>query len=85
MRYQISIERKLRITRQTLHNYKFNSDGSIATRNRCAATLPEIAVEFTSGRTTYRFTGHYDGQRSLSSKRLARMTSETSVNSQQEE
>ena len=43
------------MTSQTPHNYKLNPDGSIATRNLCAASLPEIAVEITSGRTTYRF------------------------------
>ena len=85
MRYQIFIERNPRMTRQTQHNYKLNPDGSISTRNLCAASLPEITVEITSGRTTYRFTGHYDGARSLSSKLLARMSSETSVNNLQEE
>ena len=55
---------------QTHHKYKFNFDGSISTRNRCAASLPENAVKITSGRTTYCFTGHYDGQRSLSSSGL---------------
>ena len=69
------------MTRQILHNYKLNPDGSLSTRNLCAASLPEI----TSGRTTYRFTGHYDRQRSLSSKLLARMSSETPVNNPQEE
>ena len=64
------------MTRQTPHNYKFNPDGSISTHNLCAASLPEITVEITSGHTTYRFTGHYDGQRSLSSKRLAHMSTE---------
>jgi len=64
------------MTQQTHRNYKFNPDGSISTRNLCAASLPEIAVEITSGRTTYRFTGHYDGHRSLSSKLLAHMSSE---------
>ena len=64
------------MTQQTQRNYKFNPDGSISTRNLCAASLPEIAVEITSGRTTYRFTGHYDGHRSLSSKLLAHMSSE---------
>ena len=73
------------MTRQTPHNYILNLDGSISTRNLCAASLPEIAVEITSGRTTYRFTGHYDGQRSLSSKLLVRMSSETSVTNLQEE
>ena len=85
MRYHVSIERNPPMTRQTPHNYKLNPDGSISTRNLCAASLPEIAVEITSGRTTYRFTGHYDGQRSLSSKLLTHMSSETSVNNQQEE
>ena len=73
------------MTRQTPHNYKLNQDGSISTRNFCAASLPEITVEITSGRTTYRFTGRYDGQRSISSKLLARMSSETSVNNPQVE
>lgn len=73
------------MTRRIPCNYKLNSDGSISTRNLCAASLPEIAVEITSGRTTYRFTGHYDGQRSISSKLLAHMSSETYVNNLQEE
>lgn len=64
------------MTQQTHRNYKFNPDGSISTCNLCAASLPEIAVEITSGRTTYRFTGHYDGRHSLSSKLLAHMSSE---------
>ena len=33
-------------------------------------------MEITSGRTTYRFIGHHDGHRSLSSKLLAHMSSE---------
>ena len=64
------------MTQQPHRNYKFNPDGSISTRNLCAASLPEIAVEITPCRTTYRFTGHYDGHRSLSSKLLAHMSSE---------
>ena len=64
------------MTQQPQRNYTITPDGSISTRNLCAASLPEIAVEITSGRTTYRFTGHYDGQRSLSSKLLAHMSAE---------
>ena len=64
------------MTQQTQRNYTITPDGSITTRNLCAASLPEIAVEITSGRTTYRFTGTYDGQRSLSSKLLAHMSAE---------
>ena len=67
------------MTQQTPHNYKINPDGSISIRNRCASSLPEIAVEITSGRTTYRFTGTYDGQRSLSSKLLAHMSAENEL------
>ena len=73
------------MTRQTPNNYKLNPNGSISTRNLCAASLPEITVEITSGRTTYRFTGRYEGQRSLSSKLLAHMSSEAAVNNPQEE
>ena len=73
------------MTRQIPHNYKLNPDGSLSTRNLCAASLPEITVEITSGRTTYRLPGHYDGQRSLSSKLLDRMSSATPVNTQQAE
>lgn len=64
------------MTQQTPRNYTIAHDGRITTRNLCAASLPEIAVESTSGRTTYRFTGHYDGQRSHSSKLLAHMSAE---------
>ena len=73
------------MTQKTQRNYTITHDGHITTRNLCAASLPEITVEITSGRTTYRFTGHYDGQRSLSSKLLVRMSSETSVTNPQEE
>ena len=55
---------------------KFNDNGSIVVRNYCAATLPDITVTIKSGQTTYRFTGRYDGTRSLSGKLLDRMASE---------
>ena len=64
------------MTQKTQRNYTITHDGRITTRNLCAASLPEITVEITSGRTTYRFTGTYDGQRSLSSKLLAHMSAE---------
>ena len=53
--------------------YKIHSDGSIIVPNYCANELPQITVELRSGKTTYRFTGHYDGTRSLSSKLLDHM------------
>ena len=57
-------------------NYTINENGSIVVHNYCAAQLPKITVEIKSGRTTYRFTGRYDGNRSLSGKLLDRMASD---------
>ena len=58
-------------------NYRIDPERGIVVPNYCAAQLPKIAVEIKSGRTTYRFTGHYDGERSLSGKLLDRMASDT--------
>ena len=53
--------------------YKILSDGRIVVPNYCAAELPQITVELRSGKTTYRFTGCYDGTRSLPSTLLDHM------------
>lgn len=55
---------------------KFNDNGSIVVRNYCAAALPDITVTIQSGQTTYRFTGRYDGKRSLSGKLLDHMAND---------
>ena len=47
-------------------NYRIDPERGIVVPNYCAAQLPQITVEIKSGRTTYRFTGRYDGDRSLS-------------------
>lgn len=57
------------------HNYRIGPDGGIVVRNHLATELPKITVEIKSGRTTYRFTGSYEGRRSLSGKLLDHMTS----------
>ena len=49
-------------------NYTINENGSIVVHNYCAAELPKITVTIRSGQTTYRFSGSYDGTRSLSGK-----------------
>ena len=57
-------------------NYRIDPERGIVVPNYCAAPLPQITVEIKSGRTTYRFTGRYDGNRSLSGKLLDRMASD---------
>ena len=54
-------------------NYRIDPEQGIVVPNYCAAQLPQITVEIKSGRTTYRFTGRYDGNRSLSGKLLDQM------------
>ena len=54
-------------------NYRIDPERGIVVPNYCAAQLPQITVEIKSGRTTYRFTGRYDGDRSLSRKLLDQM------------
>ena len=41
--------------------------------------LPDVTVTITSGKTTYRFTGSYDGDHALTAKLLAHMTNVGSV------
>ena len=45
-------------------------NGKIVVKNPLAYELPKREVVIKSGRTLYRFTGSYDGQRALSSKLL---------------
>ena len=45
-------------------------NGKIVVKNPLAYELPKCEVVIKSGRTLYRFTGSYDGQRALSSKLL---------------
>ena len=54
-------------------NYRIDPELGVIVPNYCAAQLPKITVEIKSGRTTYRFTGRYDGNRSLSRKLLDQM------------
>ena len=54
-------------------NYRIDPERGNVVPNYCAAQLPKITVEIKSGRTTYRFTGRYDGNRSLSGKLLDQM------------
>ena len=54
-------------------NYRIDPERGIIVPNYCSAQLPKITVEIKSGRTTYRFTGRYDGNRSLPRKLLDRM------------
>ena len=57
-------------------DYRIDPEQGIVVPNYCAAQLPQITVEIKSGRTTYRFTGRYDGNRSLSGKLLDQMASD---------
>ena len=61
-------------------NYRIDLERGIIVPNYCAAQLPKITVEIKPGRTTYRFTGRYDGNRSLSGKLLDRMASDDPEN-----
>ena len=61
-------------------NYRIDPERGIVVPNYCAAQLPKITVEIKSGRITYRFTGRYDGNRSLSGKLLDRMASDDPEN-----
>lgn len=53
-------------------------DGHIVVKNPLAYELPKREVVIKSGRTLYRFTGSYDGERSLSHKVLRLMEQENS-------
>lgn len=59
--------------REQVQSRLFNKDGHLTVRNYCAMALPQITVTLRSGRTIYRFTGSYDGNRSLPAKLLDRM------------
>ncbi|MCH5288002.1 MAG: hypothetical protein J1E43_11340 [Christensenellaceae bacterium] len=41
--------------------------------------LPDVTVTITSGKTTYRFTGSYDGDHALTAKLLTHMTNDDAV------
>jgi len=56
-------------------NYSVLENG-IVVRNYCAAELPSVAVEIKSGRSTYRFTGRYDGCRAVTAKLLGHMAAD---------
>ena len=51
-------------------------DGQIVVKNPLYQELPKREVVIKSGRTSYRFTGSYDGQKSLPSKVLRLMEQE---------
>ncbi|WP_373266489.1 hypothetical protein [Hungatella hathewayi] len=51
-------------------------NGHIVVKNPLAYELPKREVVIKSGRTLYRFTGSYDGERSLSHKILRLMEQE---------
>ena len=59
--------------REQAQSRLFNEDGHLTVHNYCAMALPQITVTLRSGRTIYRFTGSYDGNRSLPAKLLDRM------------
>ena len=59
--------------REQAQSRLFNEDGHLTVRNYCAMALPQITVTLRSGQTIYRFTGSYDGNRSLPAKLLDRM------------
>ena len=50
-----------------------DESGHLAVRLPMPTALPDIRVTLRSGHTTYRFTGRYDGQHSLTAKLLKSM------------
>lgn len=56
------------------YNYRISQNGKITVPNNLHFELPTIAINVKSGRTTYCFTGSYDGDKSLPSKLLKYMT-----------
>lgn len=48
-------------------------NGHIVVKNPLAQELPSMATTFKSGKTTYRFSGRYDGRHSVSAKVLRLM------------
>jgi len=59
--------------REQEQTHLFNKDGHLTVHNYCAMALPQITVTLRSGRTIYRFSGSYDGTRSLPAKVLEHM------------
>lgn len=54
-------------------NYRVDPNRGVVAKIPFSTELPQITVEIKSGKTTYRFTGRYDGSRSLSAKLLDHM------------
>ena len=54
-------------------------DGHIVAKVPLSQELPTMKIELHSGRTTYRFSGSYDGTRSLSAKVLRLMDKDGDV------
>lgn len=63
-------------SRAQSENRLFNKNEHLTVHNCCAAELPKITVTIRSSQTTYRFSGSYDGTRSLSGKLLDHMAKE---------
>ena len=59
-------------------------DGQIVVKNPLYQELPTHEVTIQSGRTLYRFTGNYDGKRSLSHKVL-RLMEQSPIDEENEE
>ena len=54
---------------------------SITVKNPLFAEMPEITTSLKSGKTTYHFTGLYDGNRSLPAKLLKMMANNSAKES----
>ena len=59
------------------HSPKLQTDYKIVTW--LDNTLPDVTVTITSGKTTYRFSGSYDGDHALTAKLLSHMTNDNAV------
>ena len=59
------------------HGLRLHTDYKIVTW--LDNTLPDVTVTITSGKTTYCFTGNYDGDHALTAKLLTHMTNDNAI------
>ena len=67
----------MRNTINKTHAPKFHTNHKIVTW--FDNELPDVTVTITSGKSTYRFTGSYDGDHALTSKLLSHMVNDVSL------
>jgi len=60
-------------------------DGHIVAKTPLSQELPTMKITLQSGKTTYRFSGSYDGKHSISSKVLRLMDKDGDIDSEKSE